>query len=372
LIEPKYRYIERDDDFEAALARWRQHEVVGIDTEFIRTRTFFPIAALYQVATEEELVIVDPVRVSRWDGFKALLEDTAIVKVMHACSEDLEVFARHIGAKPANLFDTQVAAAFLTTEFSPSYADLVKRYTGTQLDKHETRSDWLARPLRDEQLRYAAEDIVYLLPVYRAQVAELTRLGRLAWVQEEIGHRIGFELIDPDRSYANLRKAWRCDRRELGRLQLLCAWRERYAREKDLPRGHVVKDDQLIDLVQRRTVDREAISKAIEPASARRHGKELLALIEQADALPDDALPPPMAAPFTASETRTLKELKNLGAERARALEMAEELLSRRRDLETCLRSVRSDGRLPGNFRGWRYALVGEAFEAKLAGAANG
>ena len=371
MTEPKYLYIERDDDFAAALVRWRQQRVVGIDTEFIRTRTFYPIAALYQIATDDELAIVDPLSVTKWDGFKALLEDASIVKVMHACSEDLEVFARHVGAKPANLFDTQVASAFLSSDFSPSYADLVERYTGTQLGKHETRSDWLARPLREEQLRYAVEDIVYLLPVYRAQLAELTRLGRLAWFEEEIGHRIGFELIDPDRSYLNLKKAWRCNQRELGRLQLLCAWRERYARTKDLPRGHVVKDDQLIDLVQRRTVDREAIVKTIEPSSARRHGKELLALIEQADALPEEALPPPMAAPFSASETRTLKELKAIGAERAKALEMAEELLSRRRDLETCLRSVRSDGKLPENFRGWRHALVGEMFEAKLNGVAS-
>ncbi len=371
MTDPTYRYIERDDDFAAALARWRQHKVVGIDTEFIRTRTFFPIAALYQIATEDELAIVDPLRVSTWDGFKALLEDASIVKVMHACSEDLEVFARHVGARPANLFDTQVASAFLSSDFSPSYADLVKRYTGNQLDKHETRSDWLARPLREEQLRYAVEDIVYLLPVYRAQLAELTRLGRLAWFEEEIGHRIGFELIDPERSYLNLKKAWRCNRRELARLQLLCAWRERYARTKDLPRGHVVKDDQLVDLVQHRSVDRETIVDTIEPASARRHGKELLALIEQADALPDDTLPPPMAAPFNSAETRTLKELKAIGAECARTLEMAEELLSRRRDLETCLRSVRSDGRLPENFRGWRHALVGEVFESKLAGTAS-
>ncbi len=371
MTEPTYRYIERDDEFAAAVARWRQCAVVGIDTEFIRTRTFFPIAALYQIATDDELAIVDPLRVSQWGGFKSLLEDPSIVKVMHACSEDLEVFAHHIDASPMNLFDTQVASGFLSTEFSPSYADLVKRYTGQQLDKHETRSDWLARPLRDEQLRYAVEDIVHLLPVWRAQTAELDRLGRLSWFEEEIEHRIGFTLVDPDQCFANVRKAWRCNRRELGRLRVLCAWRERYARTKDLPRGHVVKDDQLVDLVQQRVVDKDAIVKTIEPASARRHGKELLALIEQADALPDDALPSLLAAPFTASETRLLKELKAIGAERAGALDMAEELLSRRRDLETCLRSLRSEGRLPENFRGWRRALVGELFEAKLAGAAN-
>jgi ribonuclease D len=287
-------------------------------------------------------------------------------KTHRSCSEDLEVFARHIDASPANLFDTQVASGFLGTEFSPSYADLVMRYTGQQLNKHETRSDWLARPLREEQLRYAVEDVLHLLPVYRAQLTELTRLGRQPWFDEEMRHRVGFKLVDPDRCYANVRKSWRCDRRQLARLQLLCAWRERYAREKDLPRGHVVKDDQLVELVQHRSVDKETIVNTIDPASARRHGRELLAGIEQADALPDDALPPPSPPPFTASETRTLKQLKSIGAEKSRALDMAEELLSRRRDMEMCLRSLRSEGRLPENFRGWRYALIGESFESKL------
>jgi len=367
LTNATYEYIDTDVAFAAAVARWRQCPVVGIDTEFIRTRTFYPIAALYQIATDHELAVVDPLRVTHWDAFKALLEDAEIVKVMHACSEDLEVFAHHIGAVPKRLFDSQIASGFLSAQFSPSYADLVKRYAGVEIGKHETRSDWLARPLRDEQLRYAVEDVVHLLPLYRAQREELTRLGRLPWFEEEIEHRIGFSLVDPDECYRNVRKAWRCDRRELARLQRVCAWRERYAREMDLPRGHVVKDDQLVELVLQRKVDREAVVRTIEPFAARRHGKELLALIEQADALPEDALPGALDAPFSASETRALKELKVLGAERARSLDMAEELLSRRRDLEACLRSLRSEGRLPMNFRGWRHALVGAVFEAKLA-----
>lgn len=371
MTDSRYIYIDDDDAFCAAVERWRRCSVVAIDTEFIRTRTFFPIAALYQIATDEERAVVDPLRVTRWASFKALLEDPAVVKVMHACSEDLEVFAHHIDAAPAHLFDTQVASGFLSNSFSPSYADLVKRYAGVEIGKHETRSDWLARPLREEQLHYAVEDIVYLLPVYRAQLAEMTRLGRIEWFEEEIEHRLGFTLIDPDECYQNVRKAWRCARRELARLRLVCAWRERYAREKDLPRGHVVKDDQLVELVLQRGIDRDAVLRTLEPSAARRHGKELLALIEQADALPEDALPAPLAAPFTSSEAKALKELKAIGVERAHELNMAEELLSRRRDLETCLRSVRSEGRLPANFQGWRRALVGEIFEAKLLGAAG-
>ncbi len=196
-------------------------------------------------------------------------------------------------------------------------------------------------------------------------------MGRLSWFEEEIEHRTGFTLVDPQECYKNVRKAWRCNRRELARLRVLCAWRELYAREKDLPRGHVVKDDQLVELVLQRSVDRDAVGRTLEPSAARRHGKELLALIEQADALGEDALPEPLAQPFTSSETKMLKELKAIGAERARALDMAEELLSRRRDLESCLRNLRTHGGLPENFQGWRRALVGDLFEAKLLGVAR-
>ena len=198
MTAPAFAYIDRDDEFAAAVARWRRCDVVGIDTEFIRTRTFFPIPALYQVATDEEFAIVDPLRVSDWREFKSLLEDPTVVKVMHACSEDLEVFARHLAAAPKNLFDTQIASGFLTTVFSPSYADLVQRHTGVELGKHETRSDWLARPLRDEQLRYA----VRRRP---ASADDLSRAGRRdcsVWVAargstRRSRDRVGFSLIDP-------------------------------------------------------------------------------------------------------------------------------------------------------------------------------
>lgn len=367
MTETPFHYLDRDDDFVAAIARWRQSGVVGVDTEFIRTRTFFPIPALYQIATDSEIAIVDPLRLGRWSEFKALLEDPSVVKVMHACSEDLEVFARHLEATPVNLFDTQIAASFLGTAFSPSYAELVRRSVGVEIDKHETRSDWLARPLRAEQLRYAIDDVVHLLPIYRAQRAELERLGRLAWFEEETRDRVRFTPIEPHNAYLNVRKAWRLDRRGIARLRALCAWRERYARSKDLPRGHVVKDDQLVDLAAQRNVDRDTIARLLDPQTARRHAKDLVAQIQEADALPDDALPQRLEAPLTSAETRIVKELKEIGAAAARTLDIAEELLSRRRDLERCVRSVRDGGTLPENFRGWRKALVGDAFEAKLA-----
>ena len=361
-----FSYIDDERAFAAAVARWRQIGAVAIDTEFIRTRTFFPIAALYQIATTDEVALLDPVRLTQWEEFRALLEDAAIVKVMHACSEDLEVFARHLDAKPAGLFDTQIAAGFLGTDFSPSYAALVRRYTGVEIGKHETRSDWLARPLREEQLHYAVADVEHLLTIHRAQTDELERLGRSQWCDEEMRERIGFTLLDPELCYRNLARAWRCDGRQLARLKALCAWRERYARERDLPRGRVVKDDALIELACAGSVDLDVLTRVLDAATVRRHGRDLLASLGAADQLPPNELPERLPAPLSGVETAAVRAMKTLGSERARALEMAEELLSRRRDLEACVRSVREIGELPANFRGWRWPLVGEAYAAML------
>ncbi len=367
----KFSYIDSDTALHAAATRWRNCDVVGIDTEFIRTRTFYPIAALYQVAAGDEFALLDPLAVARWEAFAALLTDTRVVKVMHACSEDLEVFARHLNVMPVNLFDTQVAEGFLSTHYSPSYANLVQRYAGVEIVKHETRSDWLARPLRAEQLDYAVGDVAHLLKVYDAQRTQLEAMGRWDWFVEEMHNRVGYSAVDPDICYRNIARAWRCDARALARLQLVCAWRERYAREKDLPRGRVVKDDELVELVCQPAVGREVITRMLEPASARRHGQELTALIAQADALPETALPKPLPAPLTSTETRAVKALKSVAVEAARALNIAEELLSRRRDLELCLRSVRGQGALPASFLGWRHALVGEKFKSLLNGVAT-
>ena len=140
-----------------AADRWRG--VIGIDTEFQRTDTFFPIPGLYQVAAGPGTWLVDPLAV---DGFAPLvdvLNDPGTVKVMHACSEDLELLYRHLNVRPRNVFDTQFAAAFLSDDFSSSYASLVESLLGVALPKHHTRSDWLKRPLSGEQVRYAREEV---------------------------------------------------------------------------------------------------------------------------------------------------------------------------------------------------------------------
>ena len=164
---------------------------VGLDSEFIRTRTFFPEPGLYQLADEHgRALLIDPLAIpedDHWLPFSTLLNDPGVAVVMHACSEDLELLLHHLGVAPAGVFDTQLAHAFVSDSYSLGYQNLVATLLGVDLDKHETRSNWRRRPLSDEQIRYAVEDIRYLLPMHDALTESLSSQGRLLWFEEENG-----------------------------------------------------------------------------------------------------------------------------------------------------------------------------------------
>ena len=194
-------WIDTDAELQAAAERWREHAVIGIDTEFQRTDTFFPLPGLYQVAAGERVYLLDPLAIKAWQPFVDCLVNPAVTKIMHACSEDLELIHHHLGVVPQNVFDTQLANAFQSTDYSTSYANLVEQLLGESLGKHETRSNWLRRPLSDKQLRYAWEDVAFLADLHSALVARLTELGRRAWFDELMAQRGEFARVAPEDYY---------------------------------------------------------------------------------------------------------------------------------------------------------------------------
>jgi ribonuclease D len=176
-----YQWITADEQLASLMARCADESVVGIDTEFIRTRTFYPIAALYQVAVGGEIGLIDPLEIEDWTPLRELLTDPQRRLLMHSCSEDMEVFAWHLKATPNAVFDTQVAAAFLGPKYSVSYSSLVSEWLNIDVAKDQTRSDWLQRPLTSAQLDYAAADVRYLQPMYEAMRSALESRGRWQW-----------------------------------------------------------------------------------------------------------------------------------------------------------------------------------------------
>ena len=212
-------------------AAWQALPFVALDTEFMRVDTFYPIAGLLQVSDGAIAYLIDPLRIGDWRPFAALLEAPNVIKVLHSCSEDLEVLLRLTGSLPAPLFDTQLAAGYLNLGFSMGYSRLVQALLDIELPKGETRSDWLQRPLSELQVRYAAEDVLHLVEVYRALMARLAP-QKVEWVLED-----GAELVAnlsrevaPEDAWREAKLAWKLSRQQQAVLRALCAWREREAR----------------------------------------------------------------------------------------------------------------------------------------------
>ena len=235
---PSAEWIDSNDALAETVATWGN--VIALDTEFLRSDTFFPLPGLYQVNAGGRIYLLDPLRIDDWSGFVELLENPAVVVVMHACSEDLELMRHHMGAIPTTVFDTQVANAFVSRDFSTSYARLVSELLGEDLGKHETRSDWRARPLSERQIRYATEDVVYLPALYQVLQTRLQDLGREGWFAELMNDRGRYVPSDPEQYYRNNKRAWKLSGEDLAVLQRLTAWRERTAMTDDVPRKRIV------------------------------------------------------------------------------------------------------------------------------------
>lgn len=359
-------WIRDDDELARQCDVWRAQPFVVLDTEFMRVDTFYPIAGLVQVGDAHRTTLIDPLCINDWSPFAALLEDAGVVKALHACSEDLEVFLRLTGTLPQPLFDTQVAAAFLNLGFSMGYSRLVQTLLGIELPKGETRSDWLQRPLSELQVRYAAEDVRHLVEVYRALDERLSDEKR-AWLLED-----GAELVanlrrevDPDEAYREGKLAWKLSRQQLAVYRVLYAWREREARRRDVPRNRVLREASLWPLARYQPADLGALSRIedMHPRTVRQDGETLLRMIRQAAALPAEAWPQPVDEPLPLEVGRLLKKLRAVGQAEAVRLDMAPELMLRKKSLEALLRSGYPDGpyQLPDNLRGWRRERLGQA-----------
>lgn len=363
-LEP--RWVASDQDLADAAGGFGR--VIGLDTEFQRTDTFFPRPGLYQISDGQDVYLVDPLAVGDFAHLLEVLEDRRVTKIMHACSEDLELLRHHIGAVPVGLFDTQLANAFVSPDYSVSFTRLVKDRLGVELVQHETRSDWLARPLSADQIRYACEDVYFLPPLYQALSAELERLGRSEWFREEMDLRGRFTLPDPDDYYLSVKKAWRLSGPVLARLRALTAWRERQAMADDRPRNRVVRDEHLLELAGRDSVSLDDVRELLPRGVARRYGDDLIAACASVgDGGDREGAPPPAAErPLGAAATNQVRALRDLTNRQAEALGMAPELLGRKREMEACVRHFEATGRLSDAYLGWRWPVVGEQILAYL------
>lgn len=360
-----YTLIRTDRELATAARRWVEAPVLGLDTEFVRTNTFFHRLGLIQVSDGGTSWLIDPVAARDLSPLKEVFRSPGI-KVLHSASEDMEVFYRAMGVLPGPLFDTQIAGALAGAGAFLGYQKLVAAYLGVELAKEETRTDWMARPLSAAQLAYAAEDVAHLIPLYERLTEELNRLGRFSWAFEDSAALLDTSRFEeePESAYLRLKGAGRLDRRQLAVLQELSAWREGEARLRDLPRSFVLKDDLLLTLATRRPKTAQDLQKlpSYDRRQGARDGAAWLQLIEKAEARPDSGLPPRITGkPLTPAARDLESRLRNLVQKKAVDLNVPPEILAPRRILDAFLRlSLGLAPRLPHELRGWRREAIGE------------
>lgn len=362
--------IESDAALADALAALPATGPVAVDTEFMRRNTYFPQVALLQLCAGDGALLIDPLAVTDLEPIRALLRDPARPKVLHSCSEDLEVFRCWLGEQPTPLIDTQRAAALVGEPHGLGYQAIVERLLGVALEKGETRSDWLRRPLTDSQCHYAAQDVLHLLPVWEQLEARARRLGRLDWIVEEGQEAIAaLEARDRD-LYRRVKGAGRLAPRQLAVLAALCDWRESRARRLDKPRGWILDDKACVAIARSLPTQRQTLAEleVLPPSVLRREGDALLALVEAALVLPETSLPAAQPEPLTPAQRSALKTLKERSRALAESLGIAPESALSGAELELLLREAAGERVVaPPRWGGWRAAAVIQPLREALA-----
>lgn len=291
-------YVEDAQQLHLICQSYAQAELLAIDTEFVRTRTLYPKLGLIQINDGKTLALIDPVAIADLTPFWQLMEDANIVKVLHACSEDLEVFLTAGNCRPVNLLDSQIIMAFLGHGLSLGYAAMIAHYTGIELDKSESRTDWMKRPLTDKQLKYAEADVEHLFNILPKLMADIEASGWLAAAKQESELMIArkFTAIDESQLYRNIKMAWRLNSQQLYRLQQLAIWRYQQAKQKDRPIGFIAKDHTLLALAQVNpsNVGVMASIEGVELLDVRHKGKAMLMVLKRANEKTDAKLPEPI------------------------------------------------------------------------------
>ncbi|GAU84801.1 ribonuclease D [Bosea sp. BIWAKO-01] len=353
--------ITTTQDLAEACARLAQHPFVTVDTEFLRETTYYPKLCLIQLASPDEAVLVDPLAPEiDLAPFLALMADQNVVKVFHAARQDLEIIWIIGKMLPTPLFDTQVAAMVCGYGDSVGYEQLANDLAKARIDKSSRFTDWSRRPLTEAQLTYAESDVTYLRDIYLALAADLAASGREAWVAEEmaiLNSPATYE-VRPENAWQRLKGRIRKPK-EVALLMEIAAWREREAQSRDVPRQRVLKDDALMDIVQRgpRSVEALAELRSVPNGFERsRAGGEVLAAIERGLALDPRTLPRLERERGRPTNGAVLDLLKVLLKATADAERVAPKILASTDDLEAIASDDLAD--VPA-LQGWRREVFG-------------
>lgn len=351
--------LETREQLETAAQQWKAATVLGLDTEFLRERTYRAELGLVQVSDGRQAWLVDVIKIEDLQPLREMFEDRSILKVFHSASEDFEALWHALQVSPQPVVDTQIACAMIGQPLQTSYHNAVKWLTGIEVDKDQTRSNWIRRPLTARQLHYAATDVVFL-PKLIAQVREKLELEqRWQWLEEDVNRMLtqSRESLDPDLAYLRLGAAANLEDRHLKVLRSLAAWREEQAIERNLARGFVITDTELVLLARQTPTSLSELTgiEGLSQHTLKKHSTALIDAVQNGLSSTRPAAPP---IPLDKIQKKRVDEMRKLVQLQADELKVDPALLASRKVLESLLLAVENDGEIPERLSGWRDPVI--------------
>ncbi|HHW4682756.1 MAG TPA: ribonuclease D, partial [Xylella sp.] len=349
-----------------ALAEWwhRKPTRIGMDTEFIRERTFWPQLALVQISIEDEILLVDPLVPGMTDALRPWLAAPNIIKVMHSASEDLIAFKCACGVLPRPLFDTQIAATLASLGGGLGYQKLVAMVTSVELGKGETRSDWMQRPLTAAQLDYATNDVRYLFPLHDTLTERLAQMNRRAWIEEDcarLTHTI--EQEENERwPHLSMRSAQLLNTSAQYRLLRLLRWRDTLARDSNKPRNWILSNELANTLARFPPSNLADLRHQLGKFNKSWDALAAQILKTLNTPLADEVQAPLATAPSDADKA-LLKRLQEIVAKFSNDLGLPDGILGSRRHLEALIQHRQ----WPESLGQWRRSLLETEFQSLLS-----
>ncbi len=371
-----YQFIDTPQALIPACEVLKQAKVLYVDTEFHREKTYYPKFALLQVGSHDGVYIIDPVAIKDLKPLWDIIIDPNILKVFHAGRQDLEIILEHAGALPLPMFDTQIAAALLGYGQQVGFGNLVQRITKKALAKGESFSDWLRRPLTKQQLKYAADDVIYLMPIYQALKEELQAKKRSTWLDEEQATLTNPDTyhIDKNEVFWRVKGVNKLKPKHLAILRELAIWREEQAQKKDIPRRRLIADEPLIEIAKRDTLNIDVMKRmrGLNEGVIRRFGETWLKLWQKGMDCPEEDRPKLSSRKSNTSGTDLrLELLDTLLRLKADEASISSTILANKSELSV----LASWGNKPQGeppelpcLQGWRAELVGNALLQLLRG----
>ena len=354
-------YIASQQELEDFVQRASSSSILAVDTEFLREKTYYPKLCLMQFATDDEIALLDPFAVDDITVLATLFENEDIVKVFHAGYQDIEIIIYDIGCMPKPVFDTQVAASLLGQAQQVGYSSLVHSLCGVKLKKTDSFTDWSARPLSESQLKYAADDVVYLPEMYAAMKKTLEEKGRLGWLDGEFADMSdpAAYVSDERERYKRLKHGNQLNRRQLAAAREVAAWREIEARKRNVPRKWVLTDEQIVEACKResRKIDDLFMVRGIRERLTTKDARAVVELMVAAlDSAPDTWPEITVSNKSEPNVDAQVDLLMSIVRIRARENGVATQTLASHQDLVAIARGHRKGIDL---LKGWRRDLVG-------------